>query len=77
MGDTYFAYQRSVNDDVAQSALDHIYSSASGQVRTRVLSSTASDHKPIMAEVEMKQVGNPTSTTSQLKTRDSKDSARA
>jgi retron-type reverse transcriptase len=55
MGDTYFAYQRSVNGDVAQSALDHIYSSASGQVRTRVLSSTASDHKPIMAEVEMKK----------------------
>jgi hypothetical protein len=26
---------------------------------------------------QLKQVGNPTSTTSQLKTRDSKDSARA
>jgi hypothetical protein len=55
MGDTYFAYQRSANGEIAQSALDHTYCSTSRPVRTRVLSSTASDHKPIMAEVEMKK----------------------
>jgi endonuclease/exonuclease/phosphatase family metal-dependent hydrolase len=31
MGDTYFAYQRSANGEIAQSALDHIYCSTSDQ----------------------------------------------
>jgi hypothetical protein len=31
----------------------------------------------VLRSLFVKQVGNPTSTTSQLKTRDSKDSARA
>jgi hypothetical protein len=55
MGVTYLADHRSKDGSIAHSALDHIYSSINKPVTTKVLSSSASDHMPIMAEVDLKK----------------------
>jgi hypothetical protein len=53
MGPTYCAHQRSKDGTFASSALDHVYCSTRRPVKTRVLSSSASDHQPIMVEVDL------------------------
>jgi hypothetical protein len=53
MGPTYQAHQRSRDGTIASSALDHVYCSTKRPVKTRVLSSSASDHQPIMVEVDL------------------------
>jgi hypothetical protein len=66
MGLTYTANHRSINGDIATSALDHIYCSTKKPVRTRTLQSTASDHLPIMAEIDL-DTKNPRKVTTVTK----------
>jgi hypothetical protein len=50
---TYCAHQRSKDGTFASSALDHVYCSTRWPVKTKVLSSSASDYQPIMVEVDL------------------------
>jgi hypothetical protein len=53
MGKTYNANHMSTNGSFASSALDHIYCSTTKPIRTKVLQSRASDHLPIMVEIDL------------------------
>jgi hypothetical protein len=70
MGPTYQAHQRSIDGTFASSALDHVYCSIKRPVKTKVLSvkpkvlsSSASDHQPIMVEVNLNKKATKNMTT--------------
>jgi hypothetical protein len=66
IGLTYTANHRTINGDIATSALDHVYCSTTKPVRTRTLPSRASDHLPIVAEIDL-DTKNPTKVTTVTK----------
>jgi exonuclease III len=55
VGKTYFADHKSRNGKYVESALDHIYTSESGNIKWKKLQNSASDHLPIFVEMINKQ----------------------
>jgi hypothetical protein len=63
MGITYVANHMSRNGKIASSALDHIYYSSNKSIKTKVLEESASDHYPIIAEVDLENKASRKETT--------------
>ena len=58
VGITYVADHVQANSDIAQSALDHVYSSSSMRnVQVKKLTNSSSDHVPVMVTYATKQAG--------------------